>query len=129
MISTPSSWARAISALIGSRIVSKIRIPQLGRVLVRRVRGGALLAGVALRSHPDRLALALLGLDDRDRHVLLVLLRGLADLDGRAGGHRLREHLVGERVLDVALDRPAQRARAHRGIPALLDEEVRGIAG
>src|SRR5829696_7140011 len=94
-----------------------------------RVRRRPLLAGVALRSHAHGLARALLRLHDLDDHVALVVLRRLADLDGRPGRHRLREHLVRERILDVALDRPAQRARAHRRIPALLHEEVRGGAG
>src|SRR5918995_2444049 len=103
-------------------------VGQVGCALRVRVRGGPLLAGVALRSHAHGLPLALLRLDDLDQHVALVVLRRLADLDGRAGRHRLRQHLVRERILDVALDGPAQRARAHRGVPALLHEEVRGVA-
>ena len=34
------------------------------------------------------------------------------------------QHLVGERVLDVALDRAAQRPGAHRRVPALVDQQL-----
>src|SRR5215210_7392643 len=64
-------------------------VGQLGCVLRGRVRGGPLLAGIALRSHAHGLPLALLGLDDLDDHVALVVVRRLADLDGRACRHRL----------------------------------------
>ena len=46
------------------------------------------------------------------------------DHHGAARHELALEHEVGQRVLDVALDRPAQRAGAHRRVPALLDEEV-----
>src|SRR5215210_293568 len=107
---------------------------RLVRQLGRAVSGGAV--GL-VRALLDRSALGadahclahLGGLHDRDRDVLLVALRRLVDLDGRAGRHGLREHLVRERVLDVALDGPAERACAHGRVPALLDEEVRGLLG
>ena len=47
----------------------------------------------------------------------------------RAGIDRCAQHLVGERVLDVALDRAAERAGAHGGVPALFDQQVLGLVG
>src|SRR5439155_13612274 len=69
---------------------------------------GKLLASPALGADADR-RLLLLGLDDRQAH-LAVLLGGGVDYDGRAGRDLFAQHEVGERVLDVALDRAAQRA-------------------
>ena len=37
------------------------------------------------------------------------------------------QHEVRQRVLDVALDRPAERTGTHRRVPALLDQEVLGL--
>ena len=43
-------------------------------------------------------------------------------------GHRAGlQHLVGERVLDVALDRAAQRPGAHGRVPALVDQQLLGV--
>src|SRR3712207_7620066 len=39
-------------------------------------------------------------------------------------GQRLLQHEVGQRVLDVALDRPAERTGAHRGVPARSEEHT-----
>ena len=61
------------------------------------------------------------------RRPLAILIR-LFDHDGRARRHLGAKDEVGERVLDVTLDRPPQRTRAHGGIPALLDEHVLGLA-
>src|SRR5215217_1320147 len=95
------------------RLVRKVRRTVAGRPPGRV---GALRERSALGAHAHGLAGALLALDDRDLHVVVLLaVRRLVDLDGRAGRHGLREHLIGQRVLDIALDGPAQRARAHRG--------------
>src|SRR5215218_4821661 len=50
-------------------------VGQVGCALRGRVRGGPLLAGIALRSHAHGLPLALLRRDDLDQHVALVFLR------------------------------------------------------
>src|SRR5581483_9391388 len=101
----------------------------LGRAAVA---GGLVaFAGLALLPGADadllRLGLllrrALARLDDRQLQwvVFLVALLVPLHLNGRARIHLAGlQHLVGERVLDVALDRPAQRACAHRRIPALV---------
>ena len=84
--------------------------------------------GAAFGADADR-RLLLLRLDDRQAHLALVVALGRGvDDDGRARRELLAQHEVGERVLDVALDRAAQRARAHRRVPALLDEQVLGLA-
>ena len=62
------------------------------------------------------------GRKDDDVHVLGVALA--ADEDRRAGLELAAEHEVGERVLDEALDRAAQRPGAHRRVVALLDEQL-----
>src|SRR6185369_3386875 len=69
----------------------------------------------------DRFRLRLLRGDDleAERFVLLVAALVAADHHRRAWGHfALAQDFVGQRVLDVALDRPAQRAGAHRRVPA-----------
>src|SRR5947209_19492448 len=88
------------------------------------------LLGVALRADADGLALALRRRDgDLDLGLLAVLVLAV-DLDGRAGLHVARaQHLVGERILDVALDRTAERTGSHRGIPTLLDQQVARVVG
>src|SRR6478735_9300868 len=63
---------------------------------------------------------------DGDVDLLVVLA---SDEDCRAGLELAPEHVVGERVLDVALDRTAQRPGAHRGVVALLDEQVLRLVG
>src|ERR1035441_2668274 len=73
--------------------------------------------------------LLLLGVDDRETHLALLLALGRVDHDGRAGGQLLAQDEVGERVLDVALDRPTQWAGAHGGVPALFDQQVLGGLG
>src|SRR4051794_26845559 len=102
---------------------------------------GTVLAAAALvGADPDllglrpgrRFLLRFLRRDDRQAERLVLLVAGLV-----AGDHhrRPRRHLalaqdfVGERILDVALDRAAQRAGAHRRVPALLDQQVLGLVG
>src|SRR5258706_13528816 len=53
---------------------------------------------------------------------LSVLVRLAGDEDRRARLELAAEHVVGERILDVALDRAAQRPGAHRRVVALVDE-------
>src|SRR3954447_13724427 len=95
-----------------------------------------LAAAVLLRSDADllalrlRFALRLLRGDDlqAERFVLLVAGGVAADHHRRAWSHLApAQDFVGERVLDVALDRPAQRAGAHRRVPALVDQQVLGL--
>src|SRR3954463_5653988 len=91
---------------------------------VRALHGAGLLAALRADAHRGRLGL---GLDDREPHVLVLVALGRRLHEHGAALDELRaQHEVGERVLDVALDRPAQRARAHRRVPALLDQEVLG---
>src|SRR5207244_1244529 len=104
------------------------------RAVARAAVAGLLLA--RLRAHADRLALlALRGRrEDADLDLRLLLVAAVLllaiDLDGRAGLHVARaQHLVGERVLDVALDRAPQRPRAHCRIPALLDQQLLRVLG
>src|ERR687892_328651 len=83
-----ASWIRSLvlCLVLGRRwCVRHVRQHlRLVRELVARVRGrvsrAALLAGVALGADSDRLALALLGLLDRDLDLVLVALGRLVDL-------------------------------------------------
>src|SRR5919197_276951 len=89
-------------------------------------RGRGLLGRIARLVRRDR---DLLGRDlaRNDRDVDLVLVLAI-DEDRRAGAELAPEDEVGQRVLDVALDRAAQRPGAHRRVVALLDEELlRGV--
>src|SRR4051794_22361028 len=80
---------------------------------------------LALLAAADADRRGLLGrLDDRELDLFLGALGRRLDQDGRARRELGPQDEVGQRVLDVALDRPAQRAGAHRGVPALLDQEV-----
>ena len=45
------------------------------------------------------------------------------------GRERAAEDEVGERILDAALDRAAQRPGAHRRVVALLDEQLLRVVG
>src|SRR5690348_10526042 len=56
-----------------------------------------------------------------DGHVDLVGVGLARDEDRRARLERAAQDEVGQRVLDHALDRAAQRPGAHRGVVALLD--------
>ena len=105
-----------------------------------RLAARALVAVVLLGADADLLGLGLgllrprrlLRLDDRQLQRAVLLVAGGVALDhhGRAGDHlALAQHFVGERVLDVALDRAAQRPGAHRGVPAFLDQQVLGLVG
>src|SRR4051812_1048316 len=113
--------------------------------VARRLRGGLALA-VGRRARRDRLAgrlvaavLLAAGAADRGRHLLRLAhgqrdlgvraLRRALDHDGRARRQLGAEHEVRERILDVALDRPAERAGAHGRVPALLDQEVLCVLG
>src|SRR4029078_705420 len=79
---------------------------------VRPVRAPSCLGGAG--RHPER---------------ELVLLRGDVDLDLVPLGELAEEELLRERVLDVALERPLQRARPVRLVVPLADEEVGGRLG
>src|SRR5919106_4021292 len=57
--------------------------------------------------------------------ALLVAIRIAVDQHRRPGDDlAVPQDLVGQRVLDVALDRAAQRTGAHRGVEALVGEEL-----
>src|SRR4051794_11600735 len=102
--------------LLARRAVRRVGLGRRGRGLVLR---GLLLAGAHARGD--------LGLDDRQRHLGIVALGGAVHHD-RAARRQLRpQDEVRERVLDVALDRPAQRPGAHGRVPALVDQEVLGV--
>src|SRR5690242_634357 len=62
-----------------------------------------------------------------DGHVDLLRIALAGHEDRRAGLERAAEHEVGERILDHALDRAAQRPGAHGGVVTLLDEELLGL--
>ena len=62
------------------------------------------------------------------KDIALANQEGFCSVEARRHVGRL-QHLVRERVLDEALDRPAQRAGAHRRVPALLDQQVLGLLG
>src|SRR5919201_3262114 len=64
--------------------------------------------------------------DDRDVDLVLVLA---VDEDRRARLELAAEHEVGEGILDVALDRAAQRPGAHRRVVALLDQQLLRLVG
>src|SRR4051794_32790102 len=104
------------------------RLPVVRRVHRRLVERAAvvlaLLPLAVATAHADRRGR--LRLEDGKHDVAVVAL--LRDLDHhRPARHELAlEHEVGQRVLDVALDGPAQRTGAHGRVPALLDEEVLG---
>src|SRR5438105_3948374 len=93
---------------------------------------GALLGGVArgglgLRGSADGGRLrGRHGRDHLDVDLFLVLA---LDDDRRARRHRAAEDEVGERILDQALDRTAQRPGAHRRVVALLDEHFLRLQG
>ena len=106
-----------------------------GRVGIAAV-GRVLVVVALLGADTDLLRLRLLRrslarLDDLQlqRMVFLVTLRVPLDLHGRARGHLAGQDLVGEQVLDVALDRPAQRPRAHRRVEALVHQKLLGVLG
>ncbi|HEY4587838.1 MAG TPA: shikimate kinase, partial [Thermoanaerobaculia bacterium] len=69
----------------------------------------------------------LLGLHDRERHVVLAPVLAGVDDHGRAGGQLLAQDEVRERVLDVALDRAAKRTGAH-GLSVWLNLPFAAIA-
>src|SRR4051794_28260086 len=138
--SSAKPWARA-SASSGRATRRTTRSPTslklLRRIRCRRsVRSRRhvvhLLLGLAtaVRAHGDRLGCrSLLGLDDLERDLGIRALGGLVH-DNRGARCELGpEDEVRQRILDVALDRPAKRAGAHRRIPALLDQEVLGLLG
>src|SRR3954453_13838161 len=114
-----------------------------GRLLATGIRLAALIAVAVvalLRADANPLGLGLgllrtrglLRFDDRQAERLVVLVAGRVALDhhGRARNHlALAQDFVGERVLDVALDRAAQRTGAHRGVPTLVDQQVLGLVG
>src|SRR5262245_6300338 len=96
---------------------------------MRRLFGGlfrvvAALGGRLLGRHRDLVHVLGRGARDDLDLDLVVRVALLVDEDRRAGRDLAPEHEVGERVLDVALDRAAQRPGAHRRVVALLDEQV-----
>src|SRR5436190_19555130 len=116
--SSAASGARTIPRKPGRPAPSRPRLLLGGLVELRRLALGRalalgqLLGARTLGADADR-RLLLLRFDDRQPHVALVLLGGWIDHHGRPRGQLLPQDEVGERVLDVALYRPAQRARAH----------------
>src|ERR1700722_19628596 len=104
---------------------SRPRLLLAGLLVLRRTLDlGDLVVLAAFSAHANG-CLLLLGLDDRELDLALCLRVGVHH-DGGAGSQLLAQHEIGEWVLDVALDRTAQRARAHRGIPALVDKQILG---
>src|ERR1700750_1264070 len=95
-----------------------------GDWVVRRLVAAVLLAAGAADRGRNLLRLA-----HRQRHLGIRALRRALDHDRRACPQLAAEDEVRERVLDVALDRPAERAGAHGRVPALLDQEVLGVLG
>jgi AcrR family transcriptional regulator len=70
--------------------------------------------------------------DEGDVHLVArraVLVRLARDEDRRARLELAAEHVVGERVLDVALDRAAQRPGAHCRVVTLVDEQLLRLVG
>src|SRR3954468_14010990 len=134
--------AAAISLVRRGRLLVVVAVGGVGRRCIRdlgqnlrlvRQRSaavtGRLLALATLGA--DAHGLALLGLgrsDDLDVDLALAVVRpadiGLGDLDRGARLHLGPQHRVGERVLDVALDRAAQRPGTHGRVESLLDQEV-----
>src|SRR5918994_1919559 len=112
MSSTSSSWARAMSALTGSTTVSTLFVS---------LSASACSYGLSMSTTTSADLLGLLSFLGRGRGVGNV--RQDLGVVGQVGC------ALRVRVLDVALDRPAQRTRAHCRVPALLHEEVRGLAG
>src|SRR5919204_265428 len=115
-------------ATVPKRVVEEIatggepaRARLLGLVYVRLVLGRRVARLLGRDRHLLRRDLAR---DDRDVHLVLVLA---IDKDRGARLELAAEHEVGERVLDIALDRPAQRTRAHRRVVALLYEQGHGV--
>src|SRR5215213_139280 len=130
----PEPQSRSIGAGRSGVVARVAAVAGLDR---RRIDGRRILVA-GLGADADLLGLVglrlqrFLRLDDRQlqRPVLVVAGRVAVDHHGRARLHlALAQDLVGEGILDVALDRAAQRTGAHRGIPALLDEDVLGVLG
>src|SRR5207302_4102035 len=70
--------------------------------------------------------------DERDVDLvagLAVFGPRAADEDRGAGLELASEHEVGQRILDEALDRAAQRPGAHRRVVALVDEQLLRLVG
>src|SRR4051794_37280274 len=110
--------------LLAARLVDRRLVQRAARLV--RVR-------LALGPDADR-RLDLLGLDDRELHeplldAVLDRLVPLVDQDGRAGRELRPQDEVRERVLDVALDRAAQRPGAHGRVPALVRQQILGLLG
>src|SRR4051812_21014479 len=78
-----------------------------------------------VRRHGDLLRRDLAG-DDRDVDLFVVLA---VDQDRGAGLELAAEDEIGERVLDEALDRAAQRPGSHRRVVALVDEQLLRAVG
>ena len=75
----------------------------------------------------DFLGLGLFGLFDLFAFELQVLLVLDVDLDEVLALELAGEHRLGERVLDVVLDRPTQRPSAELRIVAFVDQEFLGL--
>src|SRR5919197_4905352 len=117
-ISVESVPAPTRKATVPKRVVEEIaaghepaRATLLGPVVLGPVLGQV---GRLLRRNRDLLRRDL-ARDDGDVDLVLVLT---VDEDRRATLELAAEHGVGKRVLDVALDRPPQRPRAHRRVVA-----------
>src|SRR5579864_3171614 len=132
--SSPYGWFRGLLhlAACGGAVRAAKRgrylVPPFGRNQVPTVLLvlGVFGCGRRFRRHRDLLRRDFAG-DEGDVHLVAVgFLRArlAADEDGRAGLELPAEHVVGERVLDIALDCAAQRPGAHRRVVALVDEQV-----
>src|SRR5205823_12760808 len=114
-----SSPARTTEPSAFRREESRAAKPPRGALLfarLARIVAGAF--GLVAGRDRDLLGFALLARDHGDVDFLLALA---VDHDRGSGGQLRAEHEVGEGILDVPLDRAAQRPGAHRRVVALLD--------
>src|SRR4051794_28443028 len=88
------------------------------------------LAGVlSFRLGGDQLGLRHVAAATLEDELLLAVDFLYLDDDGILAGERTTEHVLGQRVLEVLLDRPAKGTGTVFGIRPLLDEELLGLVG